>query len=392
MPVRLGASSEPRQDRGRVLKRGNHPYACPGCEGELSGGASGSSSAGAGFSSLMPLPSATLSWNLDWNGSLRCGTCGAIYPVEEGIPDFVPSGVVEYDDFLVAWFEKYNLEQKPTFLDSLGDPAFEEALLSVLGMKSGDEGELADDENGTQAMPADRPEMILDLCCGWGGLGRWLSGKGHSVFFADISSEALRHVSAFFARDPHSCLSISSNPIADVPLTTQSAGEWGSAGLMTSSGKFEYRSGPLPAARASVLNLPYGAGSFDRVLVAYTYHNWSVRQYRLRALAEIRRILKPGGRIDLLWIPNWWPRLFAPGNWYSPTRLGVHVFRNVMGYFPLAPSEAVAEVQTFFEPMAPRPSPGSKTGGVFSCFLGAGSGLWSLAIDSFCVSGRTSFV
>jgi ubiquinone/menaquinone biosynthesis C-methylase UbiE len=46
--------------------------------------------------------------------------------------------------------------------------------------------------------------------------------------------------------------------------------------------------------------LPYADGSFDRVLSSFMFHHLADSEERQQTLREIRRVLKPGGRLELL--------------------------------------------------------------------------------------------
>jgi len=52
-----------------------------------------------------------------------------------------------------------------------------------------------------------------------------------------------------------------------------------------------------PVVRASALALPFSAGSFDAILCTNSFHHYAEP---LSTLREIRRVLKPGGRIALV--------------------------------------------------------------------------------------------
>src|SRR3546814_14905448 len=51
---------------------------------------------------------------------------------------------------------------------------------------------------------------------------------------------------------------------------------------------------------ADARDLPFDAGSFDVVISSWALHNIAGRDERQRALIEIVRVLKPGGRLLLI--------------------------------------------------------------------------------------------
>ncbi|MBA3709992.1 MAG: ubiquinone/menaquinone biosynthesis methyltransferase [Planctomycetes bacterium] len=71
------------------------------------------------------------------------------------------------------------------------------------------------------------------------------------------------------------------------------------------------RSGrPVTAAVGDALRLPYADASFDAAMVAYGWRNFGDPA---RSLAELRRVLRPGGEVLILEFfrpERWWPRVF----------------------------------------------------------------------------------
>jgi ubiquinone/menaquinone biosynthesis C-methylase UbiE len=66
--------------------------------------------------------------------------------------------------------------------------------------------------------------------------------------------------------------------------------------------------------------LPYADGFFDRVVSSFVFHHLS-RATKERALAEILRVLAPGGRFHLLDFGRpvaWWERVLTPLLFRSP--------------------------------------------------------------------------
>ncbi len=95
-------------------------------------------------------------------------------------------------------------------------------------------------------------ERAADLCCGTGDLALDLARRGARVVAADFS-----------------------RPMLDRAL------DKGAAGLV----------------EADALALPFAEGSFDLVTMAFGFRNLADRE---RGLSEIRRVLRPGGRLGIL--------------------------------------------------------------------------------------------
>lgn len=95
-------------------------------------------------------------------------------------------------------------------------------------------------------------EMAADLCCGTGDLALEIARRGATVIAADFSHEMLR---------------IAAHKRVSLPV------------------------------EADCLRLPFAAGSFDLVTVAFGVRNFEDLG---AGLAEIRRVLRPGGRVGIL--------------------------------------------------------------------------------------------
>jgi demethylmenaquinone methyltransferase/2-methoxy-6-polyprenyl-1,4-benzoquinol methylase len=69
-----------------------------------------------------------------------------------------------------------------------------------------------------------------------------------------------------------------------------------------------------PVAQCDAEHLPFRADRFDCATVAFGLRNMT---HKDRALAEMRRVLKPGGRLLVLEFSKVWKPLEKPYNWYS---------------------------------------------------------------------------
>jgi demethylmenaquinone methyltransferase/2-methoxy-6-polyprenyl-1,4-benzoquinol methylase len=70
----------------------------------------------------------------------------------------------------------------------------------------------------------------------------------------------------------------------------------------------------LPVAQCDAEHLPFPDGHFDCVTVAFGLRNMT---HKDRALAEMRRCLRPGGRLLVLEFSKVWKALERPYDWYS---------------------------------------------------------------------------
>ena len=73
------------------------------------------------------------------------------------------------------------------------------------------------------------------------------------------------------------------------------------------SGKFDFT---VSLAAADVRSLPYRDGTFDWAVSVATYHHLKDKEERLRALQELRRVLKPGGEAFITVWNRWQPRFW----------------------------------------------------------------------------------
>jgi demethylmenaquinone methyltransferase/2-methoxy-6-polyprenyl-1,4-benzoquinol methylase len=70
----------------------------------------------------------------------------------------------------------------------------------------------------------------------------------------------------------------------------------------------------VPTAQCDAERLPFPADHFDCATVAFGLRNMT---HKDRALAEMRRVLKPGGRLLVLEFSKVWKPLEKPYDWYS---------------------------------------------------------------------------
>ena len=70
----------------------------------------------------------------------------------------------------------------------------------------------------------------------------------------------------------------------------------------------------LPAAQCDAERLPFADARFDCVTVAFGLRNMTHKQ---EALAEMTRVLRPGGRLMVLEFSRVWAPLEKPYDWYS---------------------------------------------------------------------------
>jgi demethylmenaquinone methyltransferase/2-methoxy-6-polyprenyl-1,4-benzoquinol methylase len=95
---------------------------------------------------------------------------------------------------------------------------------------------------------------------------------------------------------------------------------------------------PIPAVQCNAEALPFGAASFDCVSIAFGLRNVTRKE---TALAEMRRVLRPGGVALILEFSRIWAPLRAAYDWYSFNvlpRLGQVVADDAASYRYLAES------------------------------------------------------
>jgi demethylmenaquinone methyltransferase/2-methoxy-6-polyprenyl-1,4-benzoquinol methylase len=117
-------------------------------------------------------------------------------------------------------------------------------------------------------------ERVLDVASGSGDLARAFAARGAQVWMSDINGPMLAR-----GRDR----------LLDAGCTT-------------------------PAVRCDAEQLPFGAASFDCVSVGFGLRNMTRKD---AALAEMARVLKPGGRLLVLEFSRVWQPLQKPYDLYS---------------------------------------------------------------------------
>ncbi len=141
-------------------------------------------------------------------------------------------------------------------------------------------------------------DRVLDVASGSGDLARLVAQRGAEVVMTDINGAMLGR-----GRDR----------VAD-------------AGLL------------LPAAQCDAERLPFAPGAFDCVMIAFGLRNVTRKE---AALAEMRRVLKPGGRLVVLEFSRVWKPLEKPYDFYSFSvlpRLGARIAGDAEAYRYLAES------------------------------------------------------
>jgi len=74
--------------------------------------------------------------------------------------------------------------------------------------------------------------------------------------------------------------------------------------------KFKYN---VSLVQADLCNLPFGDNSFDWAIAVATYHHIRGKDQRLKALFELKRVLKPGGEAFITVWNKWQPAfMFKP--------------------------------------------------------------------------------
>ena len=84
-----------------------------------------------------------------------------------------------------------------------------------------------------------------------------------------------------------------------------------SAGMLNFARKYAKKfSFDVRLTLADVCHLPYASGAFDWTIAVATYHHLKSEEERLKALGELRRVLKPGGEAFITVWNRWQPRFW----------------------------------------------------------------------------------
>jgi demethylmenaquinone methyltransferase/2-methoxy-6-polyprenyl-1,4-benzoquinol methylase len=117
-------------------------------------------------------------------------------------------------------------------------------------------------------------ERVLDVASGSGDLARAMAGRGAEVCLSDING----------------------------PMLARGRDRMADAGRLA------------PAVRCDAEGLPFRSASFDCVTVGFGLRNMTRKD---RALAEMARVLRPGGRLLVLEFSKVWKPLQKPYDLYS---------------------------------------------------------------------------
>jgi SAM-dependent methyltransferase len=128
-------------------------------------------------------------------------------------------------------------------------------------------------------------ELVLDLGCGAGRHSFEALRRGAYVVAADIDDAVLKDVRAWM---------------------TAMIDEEGGPG---SKGAGSAGTGSGAQASVNAYDLPFPDDSFDRVIVSEVFEHLPEDE---RALAEVRRVLRPGGSVAIT-VPRMWPELVCWG-------------------------------------------------------------------------------
>lgn len=171
------------------------------------------------------------------SGGFRCGVCGRLYPLAEGVPDMV--GPAEgADETLGAEAQQWDEQAE----------RYEEARVH-------DPGYTATVDAAIEALSARPGELVLDAGCGTGLAARRLAAAGVRVVGLDLSLRSLLRL----------------RRVADPPA----------AGLV----------------RGDLAALPFAEATFDRVLSANALQHVPGEQRQRQCLAELARVARPGARV-----------------------------------------------------------------------------------------------
>ena len=119
--------------------------------------------------------------------------------------------------------------------------------------------------------PISSADRVLDLGCGFGRHAFEAARRGGNVIAVDRSAEELQQVNALFA---------AMRAQGEIPVSTITR-----------------------AVRADLLALPFPDDYFDVIMASEVLEHIPDDE---RAMAEIARVVRPGGRVAVT-VPRWWP-------------------------------------------------------------------------------------
>ena len=204
--------------------------------------------------------------------TLECRFCGAEYPVREGIADLVRD---ESDDVFHTEARQWDRLADEYEQTRGQDPRYMAAIAAAV--------------NVLDARPG---ECVLDAGCGTGLTTRRLAGRGFDLTALDASHASLR-----FLRD-------------------------------------RLRGRPVRLVHSDLAELPFPDQSFDRILCANVLQQVEGHAARQRCVAEMHRVLRPGGRVVVTVQHFSAPRRWAGWVKEGPTGHGLrYIYRFDRGEF-----------------------------------------------------------
>ena len=179
---------------------------------------------------------------------LVCTGCGALYPLVDGIPDFILEDLSQSEVPLLQWANSHYDQLAPVY-ERMRYPW---RLLLHAGLAAPSLGDLVRLAAETASAPG---ALVLDVACGPATLGRRIASPDRHVYGIDVSMGMLRQGLAYVQA-------------GDVPN--------------------------MHLARAKVEQLPFADGRFDAAVCAAALHLFADPAL---ALAEIGRCLAPAARL-----------------------------------------------------------------------------------------------
>ena len=214
------------------------------------------------------------------SSEVQCADCSASFPVKDGVIDLLSASsrrrsltqaLMEWEPF-IAIYESQWFRKGPGFT-------------LVSGISFDKEYKMV-----TQTAQLEGDEILLDLGCGSGIYSRSLAQKLNrgTMVGLDLS----------------------------VPMLNYASSRARSEGLEN-----------LLLIHGNALDLPFPDNEFDAVICCATIHHFSIPDL-LRAIMEVRRVLKPGGRLMTASLRNWIPGKLSKRfvDWHYQ-KVGTNFFR-----------------------------------------------------------------